>query len=355
MYRQPAARYYRDATVRVSGTAAIPSLLLGHGVDPADVLTEARLSPALFDNPDHEIPLSSLLLLMNRCAEITGCRHFGLMVGEQGGLHSIGLVGLVARYSPDVETALRKLVSYTHLHNSGSIFDCTTAGAAATVTYDIHLRGTEDPDQFFDGALASINNIMLALCGRDWAPTEVRFAHRLPVDIRPFRRFFRAPLCFDAPQNAIVFPARWLKHRLPEVDPGLDRLLRIQINSLEASQGDALPDQVRRVLQTGLLTGHAGADQVASLFSVHRRTLARRLDAFGTSFKDLVDDSRFELARRMLTMTSMRVGQIAEALDYADASAFTRAFRRWSGTTPARWRAKNAHPVAPGPGNRRLR
>ena len=286
MYRQPAARHYRDATVRVSGTAAIPSLLLGHGVDPADVLTKARLSPALFDSPDHEIPLSSLLLLLNRCAEVTGCRHFGLMVGEQGGLHSIGLVGLVARYSPDVETALRKLVSYTRLHNSGAIIDCMTAGAAATITYDIHLPGTEDPNQFFDGALATINNILLALCGRDWAPTEVQFAHRRPADVRPFRRFFRAPLCFDAPQNAIVFPARWLKLRLPEVDPELDRLLRDQIDALEASRGDTFPEQVRRVLRTGLLTGHAGADQVASLFSVHRRTLARRLDAFGTSFKE---------------------------------------------------------------------
>ena len=276
---------------------------------------------------------------------MTGCQHFGLMVGQQGGLHSIGLVGLVVRYSPDVETALRKLVSYTRLHNSAAIIDCMTVGAAATITYDIQLPGTVDPGQFFDGAMATINNILLTLCGPGWQPTEVRIARRRPADIRPYRRFFRAPLHFDAPQNAIVFPARWLNQRLPEVDPELDRLLRNQIDALAAQQGDTFPEQVQRVLRTGLLTGHAGADQVASLFSMHRRTLTRRLEAFDTSFKDLVDEGRFEIAQRLLQMTSMHVSQVAEALDYADASAFTRAFRRWSGTTPARWRTKARAPA----------
>jgi AraC-like DNA-binding protein len=79
---------------------------------------------------------------------------------------------------------------------------------------------------------------------------------------------------------------------------------------------------------------------VAALFSMHSRTLNRRLNAFGTSFRDLVDEVRFEIARQMLEDSSMDVTQIADMLDYADASAFTRAFRRWSGATPARWRAE---------------
>jgi AraC-like DNA-binding protein len=73
---------------------------------------------------------------------------------------------------------------------------------------------------------------------------------------------------------------------------------------------------------------------------MHSRTLNRRLNAFGTSFQALVDAGRFEIARQMLADSAMEVTQIAASLDYADASAFTRAFRRWSGTTPAVWRAK---------------
>jgi AraC-like DNA-binding protein len=93
------------------------------------------------------------------------------------------------------------------------------------------------------------------------------------------------------------------------------------------------------VLRTALVTGHAKSDQVAALFSMHCRTLNRRLNAFGTGFQKLVDEGRFEIARQMLEDSATEVAQIAGLLDYADASAFTRAFRRWSGTTPARWRA----------------
>ena len=93
------------------------------------------------------------------------------------------------------------------------------------------------------------------------------------------------------------------------------------------------------VLRSGLLTGHASAEQVAALFSVHRRTLTRRLAAHGTSFSDLAEEGRFEIAQRMLGSMDLDITGIAAALDYADASAFTRAFRRWSGTTPAAWRA----------------
>ena len=71
---------------------------------------------------------------------------------------------------------------------------------------------------------------------------------------------------------------------------------------------------------------------------MHRRTLNRHLSASGVTFAELVDEGRFEISRRMLEHSDLDVKQIAAALDYADASAFTRAFKRWSGTTPVAWR-----------------
>jgi len=97
------------------------------------------------------------------------------------------------------------------------------------------------------------------------------------------------------------------------------------------------------VLRRALVTGQARAGQVAALFSMHARTLNRRLNEFGTGFQELVDEGRFEIARQLLEDSAMEVRQIAAVLDYADASAFTRAFRRWSGTTPARWRATRGY------------
>jgi AraC-like DNA-binding protein len=74
---------------------------------------------------------------------------------------------------------------------------------------------------------------------------------------------------------------------------------------------------------------------------MHSRTLHRRLAASGTNFRTLVDECRYEIARQMLEDTDADVGHIASMLDYADTSAFARAFRRWSGTTPSRWRTRD--------------
>jgi AraC-like DNA-binding protein len=71
-----------------------------------------------------------------------------------------------------------------------------------------------------------------------------------------------------------------------------------------------------------------------------RRTLTRRLSAFDTGFQPLVDEIRFEVARQMLEDTKMEILEISALMGYAGPNAFTRAFRRWSGTTPAKWRTK---------------
>jgi AraC-like DNA-binding protein len=197
----------------------------------------------------------------------------------------------------------------------------------------------EGGEQVGDGAVSIMFNIMRRLCGASWRPEEARFAHRRPDDVGPYRRFFQAPLVFDAEDYGLVFARGWLEHRLAKPDADLERLLKKHVAALETAQGHRFPDQVRSVLSSALLTGHASAPEVAALFSMHVRTFSRRLRDSGTSFRALLDEQRLELACRMLRDTDMVVGEIAATLGYADASAFGRAFRRWNGATPARWRA----------------
>ena len=331
----------RHATVRTGATAAIPDLLRSLGASPARVFAEAKVDPALFDDPERKIALTALGRLIHRCVARTGCQHFGLLMGQRASLQTLGLVGLMVRYSPDVGTALRSLANYVHLHNRGAVVTLAVTAETAMLSFGIRHPNVEAVDQIGDGAVALMVSMLRTLCGPDWHPVEVWFAHRRPGDVRPFRRFFQAPMRFDAEQNAVVFAADWLDRRLPAADAALQRLLQQQIDALEARHSDEFPDQVRSVLRTGLVTGHASAEQVAALFSMHSRTLSRRLASFGTTFKALADEGRFEIALQMLQDTSLDVGKIAHSLDYADSSAFTRAFRRWTGTTPTDWRAKH--------------
>ena len=302
------------------------------------MLAEVGVDLNLFDNPNNRISYLARGRLMAHCANRTACPHFGLLVGQQSGLLSLGLVGLLAKYSPDVGSALSSLVHYMHLHVKGAVTTLSVNSGLAVLEYQIYQERALGNDQVGDGAVAVAFNIVRELCGSDWAPVEVRFAHHKPEDVTPFHQFFNAPPRFDAGQNAVVFSATWLNRRLPDTSPELRQLLQQEIDKLEVRQEDSFLEQVRSLLRTTLVTGHSSADQIAELFSMHRRTLNRHLNALGTNFQEVVDEIRFEIARQLLEDSAMEVIQIASYLGYSNASAFTRAFKRWSSTTPARWR-----------------
>ncbi len=331
-----------SATVRVGSVWAIPEVLRSLGTDPATVLLGTGLEPTLFDDRQNLISLADRGRLLDHCARVTGCRHFGLLVGQQGGLHNLGLIGLLVRNSCDVGTAMRNLVGYFHLHMRSAVTRLEVDGDVAMLTYDLLEPDMQGMEQTLDGVVAVMLNILRALCGPGWKPLEARFAHRKPDDVRPFRRFFDVPLTFDAERCALVFESHWLGSRVREADPELQRLLQDQIDALQAGTDGDFTDHVRSILRTALLTGHGSAAQVAGLLGMHPRTLARRLQSLGTRFQHLVDEVRFGIARQMLEHTSIDVREIAASLDYSDASAFTRSFRRWSGTTPALWRARRS-------------
>jgi AraC-like DNA-binding protein len=334
-----------DTALPVGTTMALPAVLRALGADPSRLLEEVGLSLSLFDSPGNTFTFASRGRLLAHCVERTGCQHLGLMIGERSNLSSLGLVGLLARYSPDVGTALNSLVRYLHHYTRGATTTLIVEGQLVILDYKIHQAATEGTDQVGDGAVAIMVNIMRELCGPEWTPSQVMFAHRKPESVEPFRRFFRSPLRFDAEQNAIVFLADWLSLRLPEVSPDLRHLLKEQINLIEARHRNDFPEQVRIVLRTALLTDRTSAEDIAAVFSIQSRTLNRRLSEFGLSFRDLVEQQRYEIARQALTDTAMDVYDIAALLGYADASAFTRAFRRWSGTTPAAWRSTKRRAV----------
>ena len=256
-------------------------------------------------------------------------------------LNSLGLVGVLVRNAPVVDAALNGLSRWLHLHTQGSEVTLTVDGSQAILSFSVVQPLVEATDQIGDGALSQMLNVMRTLCGPSFRVAEVRFAHRKPEDVQPYRRCFRAPLRFDAEQNALVFSRDWLNVRRPDSDVELQRLLQKQVGILEADFRDDFPAQVRRVLRYALLTDHASAEEIAALFSINPRTLGRRLEDSGTSFRELVEEVRFEIARQMLEDTSRSIGQISASLAYGRASAFTRAFRRWSGTTPVDWRAKH--------------
>jgi AraC-like DNA-binding protein len=328
-----------EGTVHVGPLLPVPALLNELGVDADELLAAVGIEPLLLSDPDNLTTFATAGRLLRECVARTGCDHFGLLVGQRGGPASLGLVGRLLLHSADVGAALRGLVSHFGIRDRGAVPTLTVDGKAAALGYVVYERGVPSVDQIADLAIAIGCNVLRSLCGPAWVPSEVHLAHRRPADVSPYRRFFRAPVRFDAGHNALVFPGRWLAQPLSGTDPSLHRVLQEEIRDLDAIHGMSLASKLRRTLRAAVTGGNCSMVEVAKLYNLSRRTLSRRLRVEGTTFEALLDEVRHEVACQLLGHTDLRVREVAGTLGYADAAAFTRAFCRWTGTPPARWRA----------------
>lgn len=317
---------------------ALPSLLKELGVDPLDVLAEAQIDPQVFGNPDNIISFASRVRLLNICARRAAVPHFGLLLAQTNSLQNFGLVGCLALYSADVESAFRSLIRFLHLHVQGASVSLELNEDVAFLGYDVYLEVDEDVSCLVEAGVAVAFKILNELCGCNCGVLEVCFSHRKPEDIAPYKRYFDAPLRFNAEKNGVFFPRKCLTQKVQVADPELHRLLQIQVDQLEANFGDDFLEQVRMVVHASMPVRRCSADEIARFFSIHSRTLHRYLASRGTSFSEVKEACQFDLARQLLESSDMKLIQIAEILGYAEKRAFNRAFRRWSGLTPTRWR-----------------
>ncbi len=324
---------------RVASTLALEPLLREFGVDLEQVLAQSGLPADLFNHPDNLMPFRQGSRLLGLCVDRTGCAHFGLLIGQHTPLEALGVVADLVKAAPDVRSALKLLSRYLTLSDGGGLATLSEDTRFASYAYALYEPGVERAEVVYDIVLASIWNVLRALCGSRWLPHEIHFMRRRPPDTRPYRNFLRAPLRFDREQAAVVFDKSWLDVPLRSADPKRLKSLEAQARAIEAQATGELPAQVRRVLRRQLLSGGTSMHQVAAELAMHRRTLDRRLQPCGVGFQALCDEVRHEVARQLLSDTSMPIIAIAQSLHFADASVLTRAFRRWSGMTPSRWRA----------------
>jgi AraC-like DNA-binding protein len=309
------------------------------GIEPDPVIREVGLDPRLFDDGTNVIPFAALGRLLTLCVARTNCPHFGFLVGKRATILSLGMVGRLMLHSDTVGDALRVLVANLSLHDRAVVPSLTISDGTALLSFATYQAESTSTDQILDAALGVTVNIVRTLCGSNWNPVEVLLPKAAPADAAPFRRHFRAPARFNQETATLVFPARDLNLRVPGADPLLRVMLEERIQHLKGAQGSAFSDDIRRLLRTRLTSHRCSAEDIADLLTMHRRTLSRRLQG-GIGYRALTNEIRFEIARQLLEDTNVPLSQIAAALAYSEASAFTRAFRRWSGETPSTWRAE---------------
>ncbi len=327
--------------VRIGPVLAIPDVLSALGVNPQKAFALAGFDPQLFDDADNRVSLDALGNLVQTCAALTNCPHFGLLVGERFELKSFGPLGYLMKNSATVGDALGSMLLHLHLLDAGGAPLLLAPDASCVILgYTIYRHATRGVDLILDAAVAIAHRILADLCGPAWKPLRIQFSHSQPDDVAAWRRVFGPSVSFGAEVSGVVFDASWLARPVEGADATLHAYLARAIKDVQAHGALSFADKVERAVPQMLLSGMASGPAIARLFGVHERTLRRRLEAEGRGLQQLMNAARFELAQQLLANTALPVAEIAIALRYEDPNVFSRAFRGWAGLSPTQWRAR---------------
>ena len=329
--------------VALTGLARIPRLLLrygqDHGIDPVELMETAGIAENDISDPDSRIPLIKTWNLWRVLIDRISDPNLGLHVGTSVNLRDVGLVGYAASYSRTLRDALNRIARYSKIISEASQFDLKHDHQSGWITFDNSPRFVELRHPI-DGALGLLVSAIRELTHTSVSPVEVRLPYPRPADPYELERFVRAPVKYDSARGHIVLEREVLDLPVASSDETLTRYLEAVAEDVisKLAARSSFADGVRRTVWAELSSGPPTLKHTASLLGVSVRTLQRRLSEEGTSFAEVLETIRREMALKLLRDKSLAVYEVAFLLGYSEPSTFYRAFRRWQQTSPHEYR-----------------
>ncbi|MFQ5935518.1 MAG: AraC family transcriptional regulator [Acidiferrobacterales bacterium] len=310
-----------------------------YGRDPRPLFEQAAVDPNKLRDPNARYPISALTRLWNLAARETRDPCLGLTAARflhPTTLHALGYSWLA---SDTLKEALERAVRYHRLVSNGFEARLEEIGE--------HYRFVIKPDdavrvadEAIDAGMASLMGMCRASCGADFNPLHVSMQRKPPTDRGAYSRVFRAPIEFGAPENVMTFGRETLNVPLPtgnaELARANDKVIREYLARFDRG---SIKHQVEVKLLEQLSSGHASQESIAKSLNLSPRTLQRKLKQEATTYKQLLDETRRELATQYVREAHLSVNEITFLLGFSEPANFTRAFKRWNGVSPSQFRA----------------
>jgi AraC-like DNA-binding protein len=297
---------------------------------------ETRLSPDQGRALGRSV-LSRLPAGFDRC-------EFGLRAAERFVARDADLLGYIIHHAENPLAAARAFAEHGRLIGDSADFKVNEAGELVTIVFSL-AGGKTMLHETSDFAVAIGDRLLRERSRGVAVPREVHVPRAKPRDPSVFRKFFGVPVKFNASAGALVYERARMLHPFEQSDERLAEILKQHAaERVRAFPRDDWHDRVRVIIVEGLAADDLAIERVAQRCGVAERTLRRRLAEAGTSYRGLVDDIRRERALLLLD-DALSITDVAQQLGFSDATAFTRAFRRWTGLSPDEHRRRQRTPV----------
>ena len=309
-------------------------------LEAEQMLAAIGLYPEILKDADAYISHEKFIALWVELVRCSGNPSIGLRMAEFAQPSSWDVVGYAVETSPDLNEAMRRIVRSVRVLHEEAEMTFEVKGKVARLTHTVPSFPISPYRAACDWVVAGICLLIRRITGADFVPLKVGFQHSLPEDIFTYHRLFGAPLEFNQPVNEIAFDSTFLSSPLLKSYPELGRVLDRYIEELLAKlpHSESFIDSVRREISIELRGGNLEVETIAKRLGFVSRTLQRKLKETGTSYQELLDETRQSLSIHYLQEQHMAVSEVAFLLGFSEASAFHRAFKRWTGATPGEFR-----------------
>ena len=314
---------------------SIAEMLGSEGLDARSLFADAGIDPDALADPDHRVPFDRVSRVWALAVERSGRPTIGLAAPGTAQLGSFDVLGYAMMSCSNLLGAMQRLARYLRVVTEGGEVSVAQHGDECRVAFELFCGEVPVPDARYDFDLLVFVRFCRWISGRDLRLAGVEMARPAPGDTEAYAQAFGCPVRFNAERHELVFALADVMQPLPTSNAALagvhDQLLG---EHLERMGRQETTHRARELIRVRLPDGEPKRELVARELHMSERTLHRRLADEGTSFQSLLDDVRQELARRYLAQRRLTLAQTAYLLGFADQSNFTRACKRWFGSSP---------------------
>ncbi len=336
-----------ELTIAAGSVRALLELAVSKGASRKALAERSRIDPAQLQDPDNRIPFAKYVALMRAGKELCHDPALALHFGEAFDFAEISVVGLIGRASETMAEGFAQFNRYARLAvevevDGGDTADRIQLRRSAGQLWVVDTR--KNPNDFPE--LTETTFARMVCTSRRWFGEQqfvkaVHVTHAEPSYRAEYDRIFRMPVVFESDRNALLTDDAWLTHRNALSSRYVFGILSAHaealLKSLESSK--TTRGRVESLLMPILHTGEASVDVIARELGLSRQTLFRKLKAEGVTFEKVLDELRHKLALHYLSGKKTSVNETAYLVGFSDPAAFSRAFKRWTGSSPRTARA----------------